>query len=252
MKVTGITLSQTKLALLKGQTATLKASVTPEDATSQSVTWSTSDTGVATVDGGVVTGVGGGTATITAASADGSVKAACTVVVAAADVSKTLSKKGSNGTVKLQPGQQLLLNPKFATKKGWKVKSYISSKKKVATVSSAGIVTANAAGTATITVKTRNGKKATVKVKVIDPSVPTKIYLSKGGTVKLKKGATLQLYTKIEPDTATSDLIWASSNKKIATVDDTGKVTAVKKGKCKIGVKTVNGGKTATVKIKVY
>ena len=114
---------------------------------------------------------------ITVITEDGSKKATCTVKVAAADSGKTLSKTGSNGTVKLLPGQQLQLVPKFATKKGWKVKSIKSSKSKVASVNKSGIVTARKAGTTTITVLTKNGKKATVKVKVVDPNTPTRIVL---------------------------------------------------------------------------
>lgn len=248
VKVTGVTLNQTQLALLKGGTATLKATVAPVDATKQSVTWSSSDTGIATVKDGVVTGTGGGTATITVTTEDGSKKATCTVVVASADVSKTLSKTGSNGTVKLAPGQQLQLVPKFATKKGWKVKKVKSSKSKVASVNSQGVVTAKKAGTATITVTTKNKKKATIKVKVVDPSAPTKVVLSKSGTVKMKKGATGKLYAKVSPATATTTLTWKSSKPSVATVDSDGNVTALKAGKCTIGVMTENG-KYDTVKI---
>ena len=106
------------------------------------------------------------------------------------------------------------------------------------------------AGIATITVKTYNGKKATCKVTVVDPSVPTKVKLNKSGTVKLKKGKTLQLKATVSPSTAETTLTWKSSKKKIATVTQDGLVTAKKRGTTIITVTTGNG-KTAKVRIKV-
>ena len=248
IKVTGVALSQTKLVLVKGGTATLQAAIAPIDATNQSVSWASSDTSVATVNGGSVVGVSGGTATITVTTADGSKQATCAVRVVAADATKTLKSTGSNGTVKLCLGQKLQLVPKFATKKGWKVKKVSSSKKKVASVDKDGIVTANAAGKATITVKTKNGKSARVTVKVIDPNAPTKVVLNKSGTIAMKKGSTLKLQTKLSPSTATTTLTWKSSKPKVVYVDGEGNLYALKKGKCVIGVKTANG-KYDTVKV---
>lgn len=80
--VSGITLNKTTLSLAVDGTATLVATVAPEDATDKSVTWSTSDATVATVTDGVVKGVKVGQATITATSvADPTKKATCTVEV---------------------------------------------------------------------------------------------------------------------------------------------------------------------------
>lgn len=76
--VTGLTLDQSSVALYKGQSAYLTVAVTPSNAT-ETVTWSSSDNSVATVSDGVVTAVGGGTATITAAA--GGMSANCTVTV---------------------------------------------------------------------------------------------------------------------------------------------------------------------------
>lgn len=77
--VTGITLDKSELALTEGETGTLTATVTPENATDKTVTWSSSDESVATVADGTVTAVAAGTATITAKAGD--VEAACTVTV---------------------------------------------------------------------------------------------------------------------------------------------------------------------------
>ncbi|GEM_PF-5900898 len=83
-KVTSITLDNTSLSLTVGGTQQLTATVLPEDAADKSITWSSSDTAVATVNNGLVTAVSAGTATITAAANDGSgVSAQCTVTVTA-------------------------------------------------------------------------------------------------------------------------------------------------------------------------
>lgn len=80
--VTGVSLDQTTLSIAAGATGTLVATVEPADAGDPSVTWSSSDEAVATVDAnGVVTGVAAGTATITVTTTDGSFTADCAVTV---------------------------------------------------------------------------------------------------------------------------------------------------------------------------
>jgi uncharacterized protein YjdB len=79
--VTGIAIDKETLSLAKGQTATLTAIVAPTNATNQDYTWSTSDPTVATVENGVITPVGRGTATIKATTAQGPFDDACEVTV---------------------------------------------------------------------------------------------------------------------------------------------------------------------------
>ena len=83
--VAGIMLSQSEAMLTEGETLTLTATVTPDDATDKTLTWSNSDERVATVDAvGLVTALAPGTATITVAANDGSgVSASCVVTVKA-------------------------------------------------------------------------------------------------------------------------------------------------------------------------
>lgn len=77
--VTGISLNKTSLQLFVGNSETLSATITPDNATSPSISWDSSDKEVATVDNGVVTAVSAGKATITAASS--SFTAECVVEV---------------------------------------------------------------------------------------------------------------------------------------------------------------------------
>ena len=91
--VTKIALSKTSLTLTKGSSETLTATITPTTATDKTVTWSSSNDSVATVNNGLVTAVGGGTATIIARSnADDTIQASCTVTVNAPVESISLSE----------------------------------------------------------------------------------------------------------------------------------------------------------------
>ena len=101
-----------------------------------------------------------------------------------------------------------------------------------------------------ITAQTSNGKKAKVKVRVVDPYKPTGVFLDREGTVTLNMGSRLTLYATLQPAGATRSLTWTSSSTKIATVDANGVVTPIKEGTVTITVKTHNG-KYDTVKVKV-
>lgn len=79
--VSAVAVNPTTVAVKPGATVTLSATVTPEDATDKTITWSSSDEKVATVDGGKVTGVAEGTATITATTKSGDKTATCAVTV---------------------------------------------------------------------------------------------------------------------------------------------------------------------------
>ena len=91
--VTGVSVTPAQATIRVGNTTTIKAIVTPDDATEKAVTWTSSDDTVATVDSnGVVTGVKVGTATITATTIDGSFTATCEV-----NVNRKHSSSSSSG-----------------------------------------------------------------------------------------------------------------------------------------------------------
>ncbi|MBQ8823122.1 MAG: Ig domain-containing protein [Lachnospiraceae bacterium] len=79
--VTGVSLDKSTITLKDGETATLTASVTPSDADNNGVTWSSSNTAVATVTNGTVTAVKEGTAVITVTTVDGGKTATCAITV---------------------------------------------------------------------------------------------------------------------------------------------------------------------------
>lgn len=80
VEVTGVALNKTETSIMAGATESLTATVSPENATDKTVTWSSSDDEIATVVDGVVTGVSVGTATITVTTANNKT-ATCTVTV---------------------------------------------------------------------------------------------------------------------------------------------------------------------------
>jgi len=84
ISVTGVTLDKTTLSLEEGATGQLTATVAPTDATNKTVSWSSDNTEVATVDSsGKVTAIKAGTAKITVKTTDGSKIAVCTITVTA-------------------------------------------------------------------------------------------------------------------------------------------------------------------------
>ena len=101
VKVSSITLNQTSLTMTsKGQTASLTATVSPGNAENKNITWSSSNSSVATVNAnGTVTAVANGTADITATAADGSgVSAKCSVTVRVPNNIKTMTLTGGKST----------------------------------------------------------------------------------------------------------------------------------------------------------
>ena len=144
--VTSIVLDQTALALNVNETATLTATVSPDDASFKTVTWTSSDEAVATVSGGVVTAVGVGEATITAQAGD--FTATCVVNVGDVPVTGiTLNQSALDLLVNEKDTLTATVTPDNATDK---TVTWTSSDEAVATVSG-GVVTAVGAGEATIT-----------------------------------------------------------------------------------------------------
>lgn len=186
--------------------------------------------------------------------------------VTAMVLSVPVSAKAKKGTIKkvavtnlpsstltLKKGKKKTLKFKV-TKTGSisKALAYKTSNKKIVTVSKKGVVTAKKKGKATVTAYAKANKKKKVSIKVIVGTPVTKIKLNKTkATLKVKK--TVQLKATVSPKKASyKKVLWKTSNKKIATVSSTGKVTAKKKGTATITATAADGsGKKATAKITV-
>lgn len=156
---TSVYFDTTSMDLTIGETAKLTAKFTPEDCNqNMGLTWTSSNTGVATVSNGTITAKAKGSTTITATSTfNSNFKATCIVTVK--DISVTsVSLDTNSASLSIGATQQLYatINPSNATNQNV---TWSSSNSTVASVSSTGLVTAKAEGTALIKVTTADGGK---------------------------------------------------------------------------------------------
>lgn len=124
---------------------------------------------------------------------------------------------------------------------------FVSSNKRIATVSKKGKITAKRPGTVYITVRSKDKKKkkARVKIRVYQP-VQTVTISSNLLYPYMKKGVSMQLTAQVSPSTACQNVKWSSSNKNVATVSSTGKVTTKGMGRAVITATVADGsGKKA-------
>ena len=247
--VTSVEITSTVTSVIVGEKITLEAKVNPENATNKNVTWTSSDTIVATVDEkGVVTGVKAGKTTITAKAGEQSASVEITVNAKVIDVTGieiTSTEKevavGSPITFKAT------VSPDTAT---YKTVTWTSSVEDVATVDSNGVVTGLKAGKTTITA-TAGGKSDSVEITVIIPVESVKITSKVTQLNNGINGGKITLTASVSPENATTDktITWASDNEAVATVDEKGVVTRVSDGKVTISAKA--GEKTDSVEITV-
>lgn len=228
-----ITLSQTKATLAVGDKLTLKAKLTPDNAET-GFTWSSSKPSVAKVSQkGKVTALKVGTATITVETDNGKL-ASATITVKPAPTKVKLNKTKATLSVK----EKLTLKATLTPSDACTTLTWTSSKPAVAAVSSQGVVTAKQAGTAVITVRTQNGKKASATITV--KPAPTGVKLNKTkATLGVKEKLTLK--ATVSPSKAYTTLTWKSSKPAVAAVSSQGVVTPKKPGTAVITVRTKNG-----------
>lgn len=240
--VTDIALSSTSINLYPNETQQLSVIITPAYATNQSLNWTSSDSAVAIVDvDGKVTAVSVGNATITATTTDGSnLSALCQVTV---NPRLVTSVTMSESNAELYPTQTLYLYatvlPYNAT---YSTLTWSSSNDNVSTVSNTGKVTAIAIGDATITATTIDGTNLSTTCHiVVKPKLVSSVTLNKS-SASLYPNEVIYLYANISPYNATNKVLtWQTSNSAVATVDETGKVTALSPGTATITASTTDG-----------
>ena len=279
--LTGVTASVEKAELKVGETTKAAAKITPEDAEDVTFAWASSADKIATVDkDGNVKAVAEGTATLTVTATQGS---GDSTVTKTATVDVTVIKDGgtdpepekpvltgvkaSVGKAELKVGETTKAAAKITPEDAEDVTfAWASSDDKIATVDKDGNVKAVAEGTATLTVTATQGsgdsavtKTATVDVTVIkdggtdpEPEKPVVLTGVKASVKKadLKVGETTKATAKITPEKAENvTFAWASSDKKVATVDADGNVKAVGKGTAKLTVTATQGSGADAVKV---
>lgn len=215
------------------------------------VEWTSSDESVATVDAtGMVVAVSAGEADITASVMDSEMSAVCrvTVKVAAKDIAVP-----DNLDVKLNDGNETTVEATVSPADATDVKvSYASTDEAVATVDKDGRVQVLQPGECDIvTTLTQEDKK------VVEKKTHIKAYYEVEGITLdktegiLTAGNTVALNATVLPEEIADEttVTWTSSDEKVATVDENGKVTAIAAGEATI---TANAGeKSATYKLTV-
>lgn len=209
------------------------------------IEWTSSDESVATVDAtGMVVAVSAGEADITASVTDSEMSAVCkvTVKVAAKDITVP-----DNLDVKLNDGNETTVEATVSPADATDVKvSYASTDEAVATVDKDGKVQILQPGECDIvTTLTQEGKKVVEKKTHIKAFYEVEgITLDKTEGI-LTAGNTVTLNATVLPEEIADETIvtWTSSDEKVATVDENGKVTAIAAGEATI---TANAGEKST------
>lgn len=249
--VTGIEVANDyqHMGLFVGGIGKIRYSVLPNNATNTNVTFKSLNEKVAIVDAnGVVTGVSEGNADIVITTKEGGFEAKCTVRVDGIDArgiervgDKTVTM-GLNQTRQLQ----VKITPSDTTNKNVQ---WTSSNNSVATVDSNGVVISKNSGSTIITATTHNGLKTEFFIEVETPV--TNITLN-SNEINLNPGGTFKLDATVNPSNASNKNIkWISANESIATVDQSGNVTADVAGTTYISAVSADGKVVATCTVNV-
>lgn len=240
--VTSVELDQTSLTLKPEGTSTLVATVKPDNATDKTVTWTSSDSEVATVDEtGKVTALKVGNATITASAGFKSAECKVTVYIPVSSIELSKTKLYLN----IGESETLVatIKPDDATDKSI---VWTSSDDTIATVDDNGKVTAIKEGKATIKAKAGE-KEAECSVSV--GIAVTGIKLD-NTSLEIRVDDTATLTATVSPDNATDKTVtWTSSDATVASVDESGTVKAIKVGTATITATA--GEKSATCAVTV-
>ena len=235
-----ITFNVENATVAEGKTLAIHATVLPKDADDPTLTWTSSDEKIATVDeNGVVTGVSKGEVVITATANDGSdVKAEITIEVIRLVSKITLDKTEAD----VIEGKTLQLTATVEPTDADNTKlTWASSDEAVATVDENGLVTAVSKGTATITASATDGSgvKAECAVRVL--RLITEITLNPTEKT-LNEGTSFKIEATVLPEGADlTALAWASSDESVATVNENGVVTALRAGTTTITAYATDG-----------
>ena len=238
-----VTLNYYELTIGINSTQTLKA-----NSTSGSVSWSSSNQNIATVDeSGIVTGISPGIAYIYAKSNTETVS--CKITVSSVYIPiQSIMFNESDGTISVNETKKLnvTITPSNASNKSL---SFTSSNNQIVTVDSNGIITGRKAGTAYINVMAEN-HNSSYKVTVVD-TISLK-GISTPSNIELKENDTGKINVTYNPNNATNKKVtYKSSNTGIVTVDSNGNLKAISAGSATITIVSNDGGHVATTKVTV-
>ncbi len=263
--VASVEVSPRSTSVTVGGTVKLTATVRLSNgstATSPTVSWSSSNTSVATVDGtGLVRGVAPGSATITASS--GGQSDAASIAVTPAPIA-ALVVAPSTASVFVGATRAFTVTARDAAGNTVPTPTltWSSSSTSIATISSGGVATGVTAGTTTITARAPNGVEGSAALTVAAAPTPspgsegiTITFVSGapvGDQIELDEGKILQLRAIVRNSDGNQifpTVLWTSSDDRVASVTGSGLVGALRKGNARITARAA--GQVATVDIKV-
>ena len=242
--VTSIDIDKYSIYLHVGESEVITATIQPDNATNKALRWSSSDTAVATVDqDGKVTAVSVGNAFVGVSPVQGNCSTNCAVFVVPTSIAVT-GVTLDQTELTLSVGESFTLTasviPEDATEKHvyWE-----SSDTGIVWVSN-GTVHAASKGSATVTAITYDGAfTASCQVDVTMDDNPVTGICVNNPQVSLLPGQTCQIEYDILPGNASNqEVLFESSNRSVARVDDKGLITAVSLGQACIRATTVDGG----------
>jgi uncharacterized protein YjdB len=230
----------------------LTFTVSPETSYWQDVIWSSSDESIATVDeNGVVKAVAPGKVTIRAATTQpGSDAKPGEVVITVFQAAEAIELDQTEVTIPVKKNAKIKAKvlPDAAAKNN-KTLEWSSEDEGIATVKN-GQISGKSAGTTTVTAKATDGSGVSAKV-TVTVVVPVKKIACAEKNVTLVANESCQLTVEVSPEDATEKgIAWSSSDETVATVDESGKITATGVGKCVITGIAKDGSK-AKVAVKV-
>ena len=237
--ITGISLNTNAKTILAGEKFVIIPTIEPLDADNKNVTYTSSDTSVATVDSdGIVTGVRGGKTVIIVKTEERGLIASCLVTVQefVSSVNITQDSAQMNLGAVLQLQAEVLNETATNRKLTWS-----STNNGILQVDSTGKVTAVGMGTATIYAYATDGSGLydTCQITVIKPVGSIVIQPS---SVTVSEGKTARVTATVYPaDASIQDIEWSSSDPTVATVDYNGEITGITKGICKIFATSSDG-----------
>ena len=250
-----ITLSPMPATLEVSDTLALSAQVYPTDERrSREFRWKTSSSSIARVSSdGVVTPRRLGTVTITCYSAvDSDVRATLTLRIVDSKMPDKITLNAPS--LSMEDGQKIQLTPTIEPATATQTVSWKSSKTRVATVDSNGVVTAHAAGTAYITATSTHpsAKSVRIQVTVTQKAAPSALSFPTS-VASIYVGKSAQIAVQPQPANASVMCRYVSSDPSIASVDQNGIVTTHKTGIVTISARSLkNSHASASVRVIVY
>lgn len=244
--VSDIVLSETELDLYEGDSKTIVATIIPDVASNQKVIWESSDSGIATVLEGKVTGLNAGDATITAITENGKKSAVCKVSVHAHVSGVSLNMN----SLILNTGEKTSLIVTIEPTNAYnKTVTWKSDNLEIASVEE-GVVTAMSKGETTVYAVSEDGGKTAkcyIKVKEIVPVAG--ITLDKSNMSLVVDGVGTLTYTITPSDATNKKVSWQSDNPIVAKVSDEGIVSGLNPGNAMITVRTEDGNFAASCEV---